>query len=163
MDQRMCERSILTRNVIGHGKENTYLRLGTINLSTLRGKEEEVIMMMQERRMDILGLCETRLPGEGTKLLHGNYQLFYKGGRMARHGVGFVVSEELSRKVSHLNFKSDRIISFSIKLGIFKASIIQVYAPQQGRPQEEKEEFFRQLQEVKDSVPYAENILIIGT
>ena len=161
IDQRMPGH-ILTRNVIGHGQENRPLRLGTINLSTLRGKEEEVIMMMQERRIDILGLCETRLPGEGTKLLHNNYQLFYKGGRTTRHGVGLVVSEELSGKISHLNFKCDRIISFSLKLGMFKASIIQVYAPQQGRPQEEKEEFFRQLQEVKDSVPYAANILVIG-
>ena len=41
-------------------------------------------------------------------------------------------------------------------------SIIQVYAPQQGRPQEEKEDFYVKLQEVKDSVPYPENIIIIG-
>ena len=160
-DQRMPGH-ILTRNVIGYGQGNGPLRLGTINLSTLRDKEEEVIMMMEERKIDILGLCETRLPGEGTKLLHNNYQLFYKGGEAARHGVGFVVSEELAGKISHLNYRCDRIISFSIKFGLFKASIIQVYAPQQGRPQEEKEEFFRQLQEVKDSVPYTENILIIG-
>ena len=110
-------------------------------------------MMMEERKIDILGLCETRLPGEGTKLLHNNYQLFYKGGRAAQHGVGFLVSEEIAGKISHLNFKCDRIISFSLKLGTFKASIIQVYAPQQGRTQEEKEEFYRHLQEVKDSVP----------
>ena len=160
-DQRMPGH-ILTRNVNGHGQENQSLRIGTINLSTLRGKEEEVIMTMQERKIDILGLCETRLPGEGTKLLHDNYQLLYKGGRTARHGVGLIVSEELAGKISHPNFKSDRIISFSLKLGLCKISIIQVYAPQQGRPQEEKEEFFRLLQEVKDSVPYTDNVLIIG-
>ena len=163
-DQRMPGH-IQTRNDIGHGQDNLKhkpLRLGTINLSTLREKEEEIVMMMQERKIDILGLCETRLPGEGTKLLHNSYQLIYKGGREARHGVGFIVSEELSGKISHLDFKSNRIISFSLMLGKFKVSLIQVYAPQQGRPQEEKEEFYRHLQEVKDSVPYADNVIIIG-
>ena len=76
--------------------------------------------------------------------------------------MGFIVSEELSGKISHLDFKSNRIISFSLMLGKFKVSLIQVYAPQQGRPQEEKEEFYRHLQEVKDSVPYADNVIIIG-
>ena len=123
---------------------------------------EEIIMMMEERNINILGMCETRLRGEGTELLHNNFQLFFKGGREARHGVGFIVNEELSGKISHLNYKSDRIISFSLKIRSSGISIIQVYAPQQGRPQEEKDEFFRQLQEVKDAVPYAENMIIMG-
>ena len=151
-----------TRNGHGPGLEKRNMKIGTINLSTLREKEEEIIMMMQKRSIDILGLCETRLQGEGTKLLHDNYQLFYKGGMEARHGVGVIVSEELSRKIGHLNYKSDRIISFSLKIGTHKISFIQVYAPQQGRPQVEKEEFYRNLQEVKESVPYTENIIIIG-
>ena len=50
-------------------------------------------MMMQARKINILGLCETQMPGEGTKLLHGNYHLLYKGGRTARHGVDFIVNE----------------------------------------------------------------------
>ena len=117
---------------------------------------------MQKRNIDILGLCETRLPGEGNKLLHDNYQLFFKGGRDTRHGVGIIVNEALAAKIGHICYKSDRIISFSLKVGPTGVSFIQVYAPQQGRPQEEKEEFFRDLQEVKESVPYAENTIIMG-
>ena len=63
-------------------------------------------MMMQARQIDILGLCETHLPGEGTKILHDNYQLLCKGGREAQHGVGLIVIEKLLGKISHLNFKS---------------------------------------------------------
>ena len=155
---------IRNRNGNGHayGRRKHCIRVGTINLSTLRGKEEEIILMMQERRIDILGLCETRLPGEGSKLLHNDYQLLYKGGIQARHGVGVIVSNELAKNIGHENYKSDRIISFSMKVGACRISFIQVYAPQQGRPQLEKEEFYRQLQEVKDSVPYAENTVVMG-
>ena len=65
----------LTRTGNRHGKRNT-LRIGTISLATLRGKEEEVVLMMKERNLDILGLCETRLSGTGCKLLHDITSLF---------------------------------------------------------------------------------------
>ena len=163
MNQRMLGH-IRTRNVTDyeHGTRKHIVRLGTINLSTLKEKEEEIVMMMKERNIDILGLCETRLPGEGTKLLHDDYQLFYSGGRNTKHGVGVIVSDKLARKIGHVYYKSERIISFSLKIGTQKISFIQVYAPQQGRPQEEKDEFYIKLQETKESVPYTENIIIMG-
>ena len=54
------------------------LRLGTINATTLNGKEEEVVFLMKERRLDILSVCETRMLGEGWKVLHDDYQHIYK-------------------------------------------------------------------------------------
>src|SRR5678816_4932589 len=42
-------------------------RIGTINASTMEGKEEEVVGMMKERTLDVLGVCETRMKGEGRK------------------------------------------------------------------------------------------------
>ena len=76
LNQRMLGH-IRTRNVIEHEKgiRKYFIRLGTINLNTLKDKEEEIVMMMEERDIDILGLCETRLPGEGTKLIHNNYSI----------------------------------------------------------------------------------------
>ena len=38
-----------------------------------------MIEIMKERRLDILGLCETRLKGEGQRVLHHDYKLIYKG------------------------------------------------------------------------------------
>ena len=72
------------------------------------------------------------------------------------------MSEDLSQKISHLNFMSNQIIGFYLKLGIFKAILIQTYPPPQGCLQEEKDEFYRHLQEVKDSLPYTESIIITG-
>ena len=63
-----------TRNGNGHAKRKT-LKFGLINLSTLRGKEEEVIMLMKERSLDLVGLSDTRSTGECTKLLHDNLQI----------------------------------------------------------------------------------------
>lgn len=61
------------------------LQIGTINLSELKEKEEEVIMLMKERNLDIIGLCETLLTGQGTNILHDDCKLFNMGGMEARH------------------------------------------------------------------------------
>ena len=115
-------------------------------------------MLMKDRNLDLLGLYETRL--SGSKLLHDNYCLFYCRGREAKHGVVIIMREELAEKVGYLVYENERILSFSLVLGTHRLSFIQVYAPQQGRPMDEKEEFYEKLQEVKDSVPYRENIIL---
>ena len=60
---------------------------------------------MHKTNIDILGLRETRLPGDGNKLLHDNYQLFFKGGRDARYGVGVIVNEALAARIGHRCYK----------------------------------------------------------
>ena len=57
--------------------------------------------------------------------------------------------------------KNGRIISIDFKLrtGI---SIIQVYAPQQGRPPKENEEFYELLQTTISEVMYQDSIILYG-
>ena len=61
-------------------------------------------------------------------------------------------------KVIPLN---DRLIGIDLKLegGI---SMIQVYAPQQGRPTMEKEEFYQKLQDLMEEMKYQDNIIVCG-
>ena len=54
-----------------------------------------------------------------------------------------------------------RIIGIDLKLEQ-NISIAQVFAPQQGRPVIEKEEFYRQLQDVLNNSKYKENIIMCG-
>ncbi|XP_068235925.1 uncharacterized protein [Palaemon carinicauda] len=119
-------------------------------------------MLMKARKLDIIGLCETRLTGQGTNLLHDNYHLIYSGGGEAKHGVGVILTEELAQKIEYLVYKNERISSFPFALGTRTIRFIQAYAPQLGRPHEEKEEFYENLQEVKNSVPNSNNIIILG-
>lgn len=136
--------------------------MATLNVGTLRGKEEEMVELMLDRRLDILGVCEARLTGEGSKVIHNNYQLLYSGGEAHRHGVGVILTEEMAQRVESVDYGGERMMMFSIKMEHIGISIIQVYAPQQGRNEEEKEEFYRKLQEIKNRAPYAERIVIMG-
>ena len=43
-----------------------------------------------------------------------------------------------------------------------RVSTLQVYAPQQGRPAAEKNEFYQQLQGIMDERKYSDNIILCG-
>ena len=59
--------------------------MGSINIGTVRDKKEKMVEVMMERKLYILGLCETRLEGHGQRTLRNNYVLFYSGGVSRRH------------------------------------------------------------------------------
>jgi len=153
--------SITNKNAHGLRKADFKMRIGAINVATLKGKEEELVEVMKMRDLSILALAETRLKGKGDRIIHENYRLIYSGREDSRHGVGFLVAANLAPYVEKVNNINERIMSIDMTLetGI---SIIQVYAPQQGRTTAEKEEFYRLLQEGMDDAKYQSNIILCG-
>ena len=66
--------------------------------------------------------------------------MYYKGRKNdTRHGVGIVVTEEISKYVEKVYYVSERIIGIRTNMKQVRQGIIQIYAPQQGRPAEEKD------------------------
>ena len=152
--------TLTTRNSPGTATL-TNLRIGTINVATVKNKEEEIVEVMKMRNLSILAMSETRLRGKGDRILHDNYRLLYSGGEGARHGVGFIIEPNTAQYVEKVVPVNDRLIGIDIKLE-HGFSMIQVYAPQQGRPLIEKEEFYQQLQGLVDEVKYQDNIIVCG-
>ena len=118
---------------------------------------------MTRRNLHLLGLAETRCEGNGQKILHDDYELFYSGDHLnTRHGVAIIMHPDISRHVEKVMYVNNRIIAVTLDLKSYKVSFIQAYAPQQGRPQEEKEIFYDQLQDTYDALPAESEILVIG-
>ena len=136
------------------------LKIAIINISTMRGKEEE--MVVKSKNLAIVGLSETRMKGSGEKILHENYKLIYSGQDDGRHGVGVVLSPELAPYVEKVDSVSGRIIGISIKTKTVAFSLIQVYAPQSGRPSHEKDQFYQDLQDITDTARYKEKLIVCG-
>ena len=148
-----------TRNDTGQPLRN--IRLGAINASTLNGKLEEVVELMMERNIDIMGICETRLEGEGRKKIHNDFQLIYKGMNNERkYGVAFILAPNFADRVGKIDYVNERILGITLQLSIGKVSLIQVYAPHQGRPQEEKEFFYQKLQDTLDNNEDVDKIVL---
>ena len=123
------------------------LRIGSVNVSSLKGKDGEVVNMAVEGRLDFCCLQETRWRGEGARRM-GAYKLFWRGGEKGIHGVGMLVADEWIEKVLDLKRVSERVMVVRVIVGRSVLNLISVYAPQTGRSRMEKEEFLAMLGEV---------------
>ena len=118
--------------------------------------------MMKERRLEIVGLCETRIRGKGEKTLHENYKIIFSGNDDGRHGVALMLSPLLAEMVDSVDCRNERIVCITLKIKQTKIGIIQTYAPQQGRSLREKEQFYETLQAVTEEIRYQEGIIVMG-
>lgn len=53
-----------------NGSELRNIRDATINASTMDDNFEEMVDLMKEGKNEIMGVCETRLFGDGPKIIH---------------------------------------------------------------------------------------------
>ena len=87
------------------------LRCATINLATYTNKEEEILDLMEEKKIDLLGLAETKHRGEETgRELRAGYILIYKGideGRR-KHGVAMIAGPRISPLIQEVKLISER-------------------------------------------------------
>ena len=127
-------------------------KIATTNISTMNGKEE-VVEVMKTRNLSVLRLCETRTKGNGERVLHGDYKLFFSGRDDGRHGIGAVLVPEIA---------SERMVTISVCTRFRKFSLFQIHAPQSGRPVQEKDQFYNMLQNTIVVVKYKEYLIVCG-
>ncbi|KAI3356707.1 hypothetical protein L3Q82_003394 [Scortum barcoo] len=74
---------------------NKTLAIGTWNVTSLGGKEPELVREVERYRLEIVGLTSTHGLGSGTQLLERGWTLHYSGvaqGERRRAGVGLLHS-----------------------------------------------------------------------
>lgn len=119
------------------------MRLGILNIMTLRDKIEECVDIMMQRKLDIFGLSETKRRDQGTEELRGGHHLIWSGGESCRNGVALIVSSHIKEKITEVFYISDRLLKINVKLSQKHevVSILQCYAPQSGCSMNDKTEF----------------------
>ncbi|KAK3529803.1 hypothetical protein QTP86_004629 [Hemibagrus guttatus] len=96
-----------------------------------KGKGRELADVMERRKVDILCVQETRWKGSKARSIGAGFKLFYYGVDSKRNGVGVVLKEEFMRNV----------LEVGCELG-------------------EKERFWSELDEVMESIPTGERVVI---
>ncbi|KAK3514443.1 hypothetical protein QTP70_018255 [Hemibagrus guttatus] len=96
-----------------------------------KGKGRELADVMERRKVDILCVQETRWKGSKARSIGAGFKLFYYGVDSKRNGVGVVLKEEFVRNVLEV-----------------------------GCELEEKERFWSELDEVMESIPTGERVVI---
>ncbi|KAK3518654.1 hypothetical protein QTP70_006960 [Hemibagrus guttatus] len=136
------------------------LRIGTLNVGTMTGKGRELADMMERRKVDILCVQETRWKGSKARSIGAGFKLFYYGVDSKRNGEGVVLKEEFVRKVLEVKRVSDRVMSLKLEIEGVMLNVVSGYAPQVGCELEEKERFWSELDEVMESIPTGERVVI---
>ena len=137
------------------------IRIGTLNVGTMTGRGREIADMMERRKTQILCVQETRWKGNKAKEIGAGYKLFYSGcTERGRNGVGIVLAGRLKNCVLEVKRLNDRIMRMKLEWEGEIVNVMSVYAPQTGCTEEEKEEFWRQLDQEMIDVPNEEPLLI---
>ncbi|KAK3546555.1 hypothetical protein QTP70_027318, partial [Hemibagrus guttatus] len=136
------------------------LRIGTLNVGTMTGKGRELADVMERRKVDILCVQETRWKGSKARSIGAGFKLFYYGVDSKRNGVGVVLKEEFVRNVLEVKRVSDRVMSLKLEIEGVMLNVVSGYAPQVGCELEEKERFWSELDEVMESIPAGERVVI---
>ncbi|KAK3542936.1 hypothetical protein QTP70_007285 [Hemibagrus guttatus] len=126
------------------------------------GKGRELADVMERRKVDILCVQETRWKGSKARSIGAGFKLFYYGVDSKRNGVGVVLKDEFVRNVLEVKRVSDRVMSLRLEIEGVMLNVVSGYAPQVGCELEEKERFWSELDEVMESIPMGERV-VIGT
>ena len=120
-------------------------------------------------KIDIAAISETRLAEEGELCERGSGYTFFWSGRGSEErreaGVGFVIKSTLvSKLASPPKGVNERIITMRLPLhhGQKFVTIISAYAPTMTNPDEIKDKFYEDLNNVINSVPRADKLFLLG-
>ncbi|KAK7865974.1 hypothetical protein R5R35_009402 [Gryllus longicercus] len=117
-------------------------------------------------RVDIAALSETRIAEVGS-LIEKNYTFFWKGRDKThprQHGVGFAIRNTILKGTTTAPMGvNERIMT--LRLGLFKGTpinFISCYAPTLNAEANIKEDFYKNLDTVLNSIPKSESIFLLG-
>jgi exonuclease III len=159
-------RRISRRNAGAHdSREGGAVKVCTVNVGTLVVRSREVVEMLARRRVDICCIQEVRYRNQGSTTFGSNeqkYKFWYSGNKDGTNGVGILMKQELAEKVIEVERYSDRMMKVKMVIGRVVYEIFSVYAPQTGRPAQEKMEFWENLEDEVARVPESEGVIVGG-
>ena len=136
------------------------VKVGTLNVGTMTGKGRELADMMVKRKVDILCVQETRWKGSKARNIGDGCKIFYHGEDGRRNGVGVILKEDYIARVLDVKRVSDRMMYMKLDIEGVMMTVISAYAPQVGCLTEEKDKFWTDLDEVVESIPKEERVVI---
>ena len=142
---------------------NTYMyAFLTANIGSITGNSREIADIMHRRKIMIACVQETKWKGSKTKEIGQGCKLYYHGIYRARNGIGIILSKEWHDNIIEIKRISDRIMTMKLVSGNTTLNIISEYAPQVGCSQQEKDQFYDNLESEIRRIPLHEELVIEG-
>ena len=146
------------------GPKSTIM-ISTWNVRTMCdcSKTNQILKEMYSFKLDILGLCESRLVGSGRERLEDGSILLYSGHeKHSIRGVGMIISKKYAKCILEWKPINDRLLKVRFNSKYSKLTVIQCYAPTNQAEEEEKDNFYEALQREVDLVPRHDVLMVNG-
>ena len=144
----------------------TKIRLGHWNVRTMyeTGKLVQVTSEMRRFNLHVLGVSESRWTGSGRMKTTTGETVLYSGRDNDQHheGVTIVLKKGLERCLLEWKPISSRLISARLQGRHINITIIQCYAPTNDSDEEDKEDFYSQLQAEVGKAPRHDLLVVMG-
>uniref|UniRef100_A0AAQ6IFT4 Endonuclease/exonuclease/phosphatase domain-containing protein n=1 Tax=Anabas testudineus TaxID=64144 RepID=A0AAQ6IFT4_ANATE len=138
------------------------LAIGTWNVTSLGGKEPELVLEVERYRLEIVGLTSTHSLGSGTQLLERGWTLFYSGvalGERRWAGVGLLIAPQLSCHVLEFSPVDERVVSLRLRVGDRSLTVVCAYGPNSSV---EYPAFIGSLEGVLEGAPTGDSVVLLG-
>ena len=92
-----------------------------------------------------------------------DHYIYYCGQEsLRRNGVAIIVNKRVQNAVLGCSLKNDRMVSVRFQGKVFNITVIQVYAPTGNAEEADVEEFYEDLQNLRELTPQKDVPFIIG-
>ena len=138
------------------------LAIGNWNVSSLTGKEQELVWEAKQYHLDIVGVSSTKRRGSGTVELAEGWKLFYSGvdpTMSAQAGVGLLISPRLAHCVVDWTPLGGRVCLLKLKLQKRSVCILQVYAPNM---EKQYQPFLDEVSDALQKLTASESVILLG-
>ena len=140
-----------TRNKRKRQRRTTHIGTWNVQIMLEMGKLHLLINELKHQKLNITGLCECRWRG-GGHFSFEDHLIIYNGGDKSEAGVAIILDKTTKSSCLGYDTVSDRILVVHLDTKPVKTTIIKVYAPTSTSSDEDKEDFYNQIQATKDAI-----------
>ena len=112
------------------------------------------------RNVGILCLQETKWKWSKASNIGGGCKIFYNGADGRKNGIGIVVREELAESVLEVKRVWDRLMAMKLEVNGSILNIVSAYPPRVNNSMEEKNDFWKDLDGLIESISTEERIVL---
>jgi len=121
-----------------------------------------LLSKLDSYKMDIPAIKEIIWTGEGI-IDKKNHTIFYSCVRKHQmFGTGFIVNKQIKHLVTDFKAKTPRVCKIHVRGLFINYSLICVHAPTEEKDNDEKENFYEDLDQIYEECPKRDVKIIIG-